>query len=345
MDVQLRALAQRGMLIRPFGDTRGSEAATVGAACMLAEGDIIAPQWHDLGAFLAWGVTPREIFAAWMARGEGLATGRDSILGDMRARLIVPSASAPPHMLALAAGTALGTQLRREQRVALAYMHAADVAHGDCYETMAFAAQRRLPLVCVAICADDRYDDAHVHAIHDQWMTWGVGAGIADGTDVLAVSASVQTAVDRARRGGGPAIIAAQIARPTQPKDDEHEAQEDDAGWQRDPVERFARLLLEGGLLTVEQCMQIEDEIMSEIADALHAVEALPPADPATLREGLYASASANLMGPLPTAVVSGTAEGPDRSVTPIDPIIPDAERVPAFVTSDVLSEHEGGEA
>ncbi|HKD76621.1 MAG TPA: thiamine pyrophosphate-dependent enzyme, partial [Ktedonobacterales bacterium] len=146
MDGQLRVFAHRGMLIRPFGDARGGEAVVVGAACALAAEDIIAPQWHDLGAFLARRVTPRELFAAWMARGEGLAIGRDSIVGDMRTRLIVPTAATSPHTLAIAAGTALGTQMRREQRVTLTYLPADDMARGDCYETMVFAAQKQLPL-------------------------------------------------------------------------------------------------------------------------------------------------------------------------------------------------------
>jgi TPP-dependent pyruvate/acetoin dehydrogenase alpha subunit len=333
MDDQLRALAHRGVLIRSPGDARGSEAVAASATCMLSAEDIIAPQWHDLGAFLAWGVTPHELFAVWMARGEGLSSGRDGILGDMRTRLIIPIADTPPHSLAIAAGTALGTQLRHEQRVTLAYLQADDMAHGDCYETMVFAARRHLPLVCLVMCADDRYDDTQIQLLQSRWMTWGASAGIADGTDVIAVSASVQTAVDRARQGAGPALIAVHIARPSLPADDDHDAQNDAAGWQGDPVERFAQLLLQGGLLTAEQRTQMEDEIATEVATALSEVEQLPLADPATLREGLYAPADASPMGPAPTPA-------PDTLDTSDGVAIPVAERVPAFV----YSEREGGE-
>jgi TPP-dependent pyruvate/acetoin dehydrogenase alpha subunit len=213
--------------------------------------------------------------------------------------------------------------LRHEQRVTLVYLHADDMARGDCYETMMFAAQKQLPLVCVVFCMDDRYDDAQIHLLQSRWMTWGASAGIADGTDVIAVSASVQTAVDRARQGAGPAIIAAQFAGSHMTADDEQDSQDIEAVWQRDPVERFVRLLLKSGLLTVEQCVTIEDEIASEITTALSEVESLPPADPDTLREGLYASAEASPLGPEFAPVM------PDKLVTP------DAGRVPAYVYSE----------
>ena len=178
------------------------------------------------------------------------------------------------------------------------------------------------------MCPDDRYDDTHLHLLQSRWMTWGASAGIADGTDVIAVSASVQTAVDRARQGAGPAIIAARVARSTATADDEHDSLNGDDGWQHDPVERFVRLLLQGGLLSVEQCVQIEEEIATEITAALSEVESLPLADPATLREGLYASADAI---PLGQAVASSAQDLP---------VVSNVERVPAFV----YSEREGGE-
>ena len=75
----VRVCFHQGQITGTVHTARGHEATTVGSAFALAKGDILAPQHRDMGALLTHGITPREIMAQWLLRGNAMAQGRDGV--------------------------------------------------------------------------------------------------------------------------------------------------------------------------------------------------------------------------------------------------------------------------
>lgn len=112
----------------------------------------------------------------------------------------------------LAAGAALAYKMRGEKRVAVAFFGDGTLEEGHVYETFNLALLYRLPLVFV--CENNLYA-SHLHwterRVADNLDQAGAFHSIpgqrVDGNDVEAVFLAASEAVERARDGGGPALL------------------------------------------------------------------------------------------------------------------------------------------
>ncbi len=80
MEDRTRTLFLQGKVVGGVYTAQGHEAATVGAASMLKDGDCIVPQHRDLGMHLVRGTSPRAVMSQWLARGNSPSLGRDNAL-------------------------------------------------------------------------------------------------------------------------------------------------------------------------------------------------------------------------------------------------------------------------
>src|SRR5260370_42640453 len=108
MEDRTRTLFLQGKIVGGVYTAQGHEAATVGAASMLKDGDCIVPQHRDLGMHLVRGTSPRAVMCQWLARGTSPTLGRDNALhiGYMQDGL-VPSISMLGESLSGGCGVAL----------------------------------------------------------------------------------------------------------------------------------------------------------------------------------------------------------------------------------------------
>ena len=107
----------------------------------------------------------------------------------------------------------------------------------------------------------------------------GFGFGIpsvqVDGNDVLAVYAVMQQAIERARSGQGPTLVATLTYRigPHTTADDAtryRDASEVEAWRAKDPIARFRHFLMRRNLLDAEQDQQLITAIETEVNTAWH---------------------------------------------------------------------------
>jgi pyruvate dehydrogenase E1 component alpha subunit len=123
---------------------------------------------------------------------------------------------------------------------------------------------------------------------------WSIPAERVDGTDALAVLATVRAAVERARRGDGPQAVEALTVRMHG-----HAGHDDSryvpAGMREEFAERFdpvgrlaARLALDG--FSAAEIEEMHDAAAEEVATGLTEAEQAPAPDPATLEDGVYAA-------------------------------------------------------
>jgi len=128
-----------------------------------------------------------------------------------------------------------------------------------------------------------------------------------DGNDVLAVYEACRRAVDRARRGEGPTLVEAKTYRMKGHAEHDNQEyvpkQELEAWIRRDPIEAFARALLESGLATRQDLAAIDREASVLVERDADLADKSPFPAPERALEGVYAVASET-----PSEVAAGRA-------------------------------------
>src|SRR5579883_3315951 len=135
---------------------RGQEAICVGSALLTEPEDVIFPSHRDMAVFFMRGVHPRQIFAQYMGRVDGLTRGRDGNMhmGDMRLNIVSiitgMAASVP-----VAGGAALALKYKGTMNIAMVFFGDGATSRGDWHEGLNFAAVQKLPVVYV--CNNNQY--------------------------------------------------------------------------------------------------------------------------------------------------------------------------------------------
>jgi TPP-dependent pyruvate/acetoin dehydrogenase alpha subunit len=296
---RVRALYLQGSLPGAVYSSRGQEGTAVASAYALEPQDVVAPLIRDLGASLVRGIEPRRIFAQWLGRTGGPTGGRDGNLhfGDLSHGVLAPI-SMLGATIPVCAGVGLASVQRGEGRVALAYIGDGGSNTGDFHEGLNFAAALRLPLVLIV--EDNGYaystpvsQHVAIRDFADRAAAYGLPSTSVDGNDVLDVYRVTREAVDRARNGGGPTLIAARTFRMR------GHAEHDDAfyvprdllaEWEkRDPIQRLLQYMEEQAMMTATERQETEDRIGREVTEALQWAQQSPLPDPDTQALGVYA--------------------------------------------------------
>src|SRR5438094_7849244 len=131
-----------------------------------------------------------------------------------------------------------------------------------------------------------------VENIADRAEAYGLPGEIVDGNDILAVWDAATRAVERARAGDGPTLIECKTFRMTG-----HSAH-DDAGYvppelfefweERDPINRFERLLTERALVNKSAIDDLARRINLEIDEAILIAEQDPFPEPEDCLKDVY---------------------------------------------------------
>jgi pyruvate dehydrogenase E1 component alpha subunit len=104
---------------------------------------------------------------------------------------------------------------------------------------------------------------------------------------------AVQTAVDRARAGGGPTFIEAVTYRwRGHSKSDKnlYRTREEIESWRElDPIPAFEAKLLEAGTVNETDLSRIHDEVRTELRSAVQRANAAPDASAGELLSAVYA--------------------------------------------------------
>jgi pyruvate dehydrogenase E1 component alpha subunit len=195
--------------------------------------------------------------------------------------------------VAIAVGAAIGFQLKRVPRVAVAGFGEGATEEGIFWEAINYAALNSLPVVF--LCENNLYS-TYAHQLKHQFAdnltervkTFGVKSCALYGNDVVAVHAAVERAVNEARAGAGPWFIEAYTYRwhghvgPESDDDIGYRPKDEVEAWKANcPIKLLEEKLCEAGLLTEMGLAALVAEIDAEIDEAFQFAKSSPfPGDP-----------------------------------------------------------------
>jgi pyruvate dehydrogenase E1 component alpha subunit len=279
----------------------GEEAVAVGVCAALDRSDRIISTHRGHGHCIAKGADLNRMMAELYGRQTGYCKGKggsmhiaDFEIGMLGANGIVAGG------IAIVTGAGLAAQMEGQGRVAVAFFGDGASNAGPFHECLNIAATWKLPMLYV--CENNMYAAqtaaATTHALSDvaaRAAGYGIPGIVVDGNDIFAVYQASNTAVERARGGGGPTLIECKTYRwrahtERRGQADLRERAEVEA-WQRnDPIALLERRLREQGELDDSKLQAIEGQIMDAIEAAVAFAEASPVPLPEQAIDDVFAA-------------------------------------------------------
>jgi pyruvate dehydrogenase E1 component alpha subunit len=277
-DEKIRMAARTGRLNLIYYSPRGQEIVPSALSVLLRKEDYVATIYRGMHDQLAKGVPSRLIWAEYAGRATGSCKGKGGPMHITHPETgVMVTTGVVGSSMPIANGLALASQIRGEQRVAVAYFGDGASNIGAFHESLNLAAVWRLPTIFV--CQNNRY------AEHSKFEKFTAGAKISsraasydmpgilvDGNDPVRMWQAGKAAVDRARSGGGPTLIEAQTFRfhgHLLGDDASYIPKEElTAAMAADPVPAFRSRLLADQCATEQQLLAIEQAVNEEVAEA-----------------------------------------------------------------------------
>jgi len=283
---RIAALYPTDVMETPVHLCIGQEAVSVGLCRHLEDTDKLFLGHRTHGPALAKGLPLPKLMAELYGRTTGCshAMGGSMHLIDLEHGL--PGSSAiVGGSIALGVGAGLAAELSGNGSVGVSYFGDAATNAGVFYESLNFAALRKLPVLF--LCEDNGYSNVmpkSVHSAHDitslaqQFMP----TFTADGTDVLSVYDKAGAALAGVRAGEGPAFVHCHTKRWMKHQGpDACDIPNNGIDRARDcPIAKFEKFVTRSGLATAGDLSLIASEVEREIDAAIAFAERSPFPDP-----------------------------------------------------------------
>ena len=277
----------------------GQEAIAVGTAAALEPCDAMTTTHRGHGHFLARGADTGRVMAELFGRETGYSHGRggsqmmmDPAIGFYGANGITAGS------IPFATGLALDAQIKGSGRVTACFFGDGASNQGVFHESLNIASLWKLPVLYIAENNGYAMSTATARGlanprIADRAVAYGMPGVRVDGNDLFAVRDTVAALAADIRAGKGPALLECATYRlsghsrgdPRVYRTREEEA----AAWKNDPILRLETRLKADGVLTDDSISATRHAAKAAIDEAVRFAEASPLADPAKLREGLFA--------------------------------------------------------
>jgi 2-oxoisovalerate dehydrogenase E1 component subunit alpha len=280
---------------------QGHEASGVGSAFALdPERDVMVPYYRSLGAVLAYGITPRDIFLSALAKADDPMNGARQMPAHygLASHRILTSGSPVATQIPHATGAALASKIRGDGGVSIVYFGDGASSKGDFHEGLNFAAIHKLPAIFV--CENNHYaisvptsKQMAVRSVADRAMGYGMAGAAVDGTDPLAVFGAVRDAVARGRAGDGPTLIESNVPRLTPHSSDDDDRRyrpesEREEARQHDPIDVFGDYLRSQHLLDADVEADMRSRIQASVDEALEQAQNASDPTPETAFDHVY---------------------------------------------------------
>lgn len=289
---------QRQGRIGTYGPCRGQEAAHCAATFVMEPADWVIHAYREPGSFYHRGWPLETVLKFWGGYEEGCRPP-DGV-NDLP--IAVPIATQCLHAM----GIAWGMKLRGDKHAVLSYCGDGGTSEGDFHEALNFAGVFQLPVIFLVqnnhwaiSCPRDKQTASAT--IAQKAIAYGFDGLQLDGNDPLAVYVGVKEAVDRAKKGGGPALIEAVTYRmsvhTTADDPTKYRSDEEVKKWEKlDPIVRYQKYLVKRKVLDDKLIDEIEKDVLADVAAAVERYEAGRDVDPLDCFSYMYKELPAELI-------------------------------------------------
>ena len=294
--VRIRAFEERaiseyrkGILPGFIHSSIGQEAIPAATCAFLREDDYILTTHRGHGDIIAKGARFDKMLAELFAKETGYCKGRGGSMHIVATDLNMLGATAIVGAgIPIASGVALGCKMQNLDRVTVCFLGDGATCTGAFHEGLGMAANFDLPVVFM--CANNQYamstpqkDYTKLVHLSDRAKAYGFPGITVDGNDPEAVAIVAKKAINRARAGEGPTFIDAISYRyyghhMGDPGLSYRTKEEVDEWMKNDPIILFEGRLLDEKTITESEIKQIQDDIASELDQAIkYAIESPEP--------------------------------------------------------------------
>jgi pyruvate dehydrogenase E1 component alpha subunit len=289
----------RGLIHGTMHLSIGQEASAVGCCMALQPSDLITSTHRGHGHSIGKGADPKLMFAEFFGKETGYCRGRGGSMhiadlegGNLGANGIVGGG------LPIAVGAALSIKLRKRSDVCIAFFGDGASNEGAFHESLNLAAVWKLPVIFV--CENNKYGmsmsserSTSSPNVADRAVGYAMPGKTIDGNDLPLVYTTMKEAVDRARRGNGPALIECKTYRIRgHSKSDRnlYRTKDEIEEWRgRDPIRSLRTEVVQLGRITNDRFAAIDARVEQEMAAAIEFAIQSPEPDPSRLTDDVYA--------------------------------------------------------
>lgn len=276
----------------------GEEAIAVGVCSALEKTDYITSTHRGHGHVLAKGAHMDRMMSEMFAKETGYCKAKGGSLhiavpelGILGANGIVGAG------IPIATGAALSSKIQGNGKVAVSFFGDGASNQGTFHEAINIAAAKKLPAVYV--CENNLYGVGtrqstvrNIENIADRAKAYGIPGVIVDGNDVEAVHNAAKEAIERARNGEGPTLLECKTFRMHmhfEGEPDNYRNSDEVKAWKaKDPIDTYEKTLLDSGI-TAEQIEAVNNEVQTELDEAVEFARKSPYPKPETALDGVFA--------------------------------------------------------
>jgi len=283
---RVKFLFLEGAMPGTIHQCQGQEATAVGVNFALQPDDWITSTFRGHGHALAKGLTPQELLDELFGAITGSCKGKGGSMhvGNMD-KGMVPGIAIVAGGIPLAAGMALAFKMQKSTRVVACFFGDGAVAEGAFHEALNMASLWGLPAIFV--CENNLYGaSTHISKVmkntrvSDRAAAYGFRGETVDGNDVLATYEATRRAAADCRGGNGPVLLELLTYRRTghSRRDPCHyqPADERDAWFSRDPIDRFAAWLTKDAAFLSADLVEVKARVAAQIDEAVQKAKQAP---------------------------------------------------------------------
>lgn len=273
-DLQIVSFQRQGR-IYTYPPNYGQEAISAAMGNIMTEDDWLVPAFREMGAWLAKGVTLKEIFLYFMGHENG---SRFQNAKNMLP-ISVPIASQLTH----ASGIAYEIKYNKKKSVVFAVVGDGGTSEGDFHEGLNFAGVWKVPVVFIV--QNNQYGIStpfKVQTASDgiaiKSLAYGIKGIQVDGNDYFAMYQALKNASSHALKGYGPVLLEAVTyrkgAHTTSDDPSKYRTKKEEESWDiKDPLKRMKAFLISKKLFTEKEEQKLVKEYKSEIERQFEEVE------------------------------------------------------------------------
>jgi TPP-dependent pyruvate/acetoin dehydrogenase alpha subunit len=281
---KLASLYRGGLITGGVYIGRGQEAVSTACGLFLQKGDVLAPLIRDQAARATFGEPLLNVTRTYLGSRQGSMRGRDGNIHrgypETGQLAMISHLGA---MIPVVVGKLLAKRMKGEKGfVGLTMIGEGGMQTGATHEGMNIAAVEKVPFVLVASNNHFAYstpNDREFACAHlvDRARGYGYEGQTVEGTDLAACLEVIGGAVERARAGGPPQLVVAQLLRLA------GHGEHDDASyvppemkkerWALDCVALTEQLILKNNWLDAKMLKQWRAEISAEVEKAVEIAQ------------------------------------------------------------------------